>query len=173
VHGPWNVSRSAQSTPLTTALGDISPELVAVATVPYKLGSELEALMTARLYRVVLPVSDIEVAAKFYGAVLGEPGQRVSSGRHYFGDNERGAILACYNPVADGDQLGEGWRQHPFQYLYFAVDDLECARRVCIVEGARDVTEIQAMPWGETIFYALDPFGNPISFVQSGTEFTG
>ena len=29
------------------------------------------------------------------------------------------------------------------------------------------------MPWGETMFYALDPFGNPISFVQAGTEFTG
>jgi len=29
------------------------------------------------------------------------------------------------------------------------------------------------MPWGETMFYALDPFGNPISFVKAGTEFTG
>jgi hypothetical protein len=29
------------------------------------------------------------------------------------------------------------------------------------------------MPWGETMFYALDPFGNPISFVEAGTEFTG
>ena len=29
------------------------------------------------------------------------------------------------------------------------------------------------MPWGETMFYAFDPFGNPISFVKAGTEFTG
>ncbi len=29
------------------------------------------------------------------------------------------------------------------------------------------------MPWGETMFYALDPFANPISFVKAGTEFTG
>jgi uncharacterized glyoxalase superfamily protein PhnB len=35
------------------------------------------------------------------------------------------------------------------------------------------VTEIAAMPWGETMFYARDPFGNPISFVRAGTEFTG
>jgi hypothetical protein len=29
------------------------------------------------------------------------------------------------------------------------------------------------MPWGETLFYAADPFGNPISFVEAGTEFEG
>jgi uncharacterized glyoxalase superfamily protein PhnB len=39
--------------------------------------------------------------------------------------------------------------------------------------GAKDVTEIRSMPWGETMFYAQDPFGNPISFVRAGTEFTG
>ena len=39
--------------------------------------------------------------------------------------------------------------------------------------GAKDITAIEKMPWGETMFYALDPFDNPISFVQAGTEFTG
>jgi hypothetical protein len=36
------------------------------------------------LYRVVLPVSDIDLAAKFYGYVFQDDGQRVSRGRHYF-----------------------------------------------------------------------------------------
>lgn len=125
-----------------------------------------------KLYRVILPVRDIEVAARFYAAVLGEPGRRVSSGRHYFG-GEDGAILACYDPTADGDSLGEGWRHHPSQYVYFSVDDLEAARRACEAAGAENVTKIAPMPWGETMFYARDPFGNPISFVKSGTEFTG
>ena len=126
----------------------------------------------ARLYRVILPVADIEAAARFYGAVLGEPGRRVSGGRHYFG-GDGGAILACYEPTADGDALGDGWRHHDLQYVYFSVDDLETARADCEAAGAREITEIAAMPWGETMFYALDPFGNPISFVKAGTEFTG
>jgi hypothetical protein len=29
------------------------------------------------------------------------------------------------------------------------------------------------MPWGERLFYAKDPSGNPICFVDEGTLFTG
>jgi predicted enzyme related to lactoylglutathione lyase len=129
--------------------------------------------MSARLYRVILPVGDIKEAARFYGAILGEAGQRVSRGRHYFGTGESGAILACYDPIADGDPAEQGWRHHSNQYVYFSVDDLEATRAACVEAGARGITEIAAMPWGETMFYALDPFGNPISFVKVGTEFTG
>jgi predicted enzyme related to lactoylglutathione lyase len=128
------------------------------------------------LYRVILPVKDIEQAARFYSAVLGEPGRRVSGGRHYFGgDKSNGAILACYSPTDDGDasRYGVDWTQHPLQYVYFSVDDLEAARQRCVSAGARDVTNIGKMPWGETMFYAIDPFDNPISFVQAGTEFVG
>jgi predicted enzyme related to lactoylglutathione lyase len=138
-----------------------------------RLDSRWSRAMPARLYRVILPVTDIEAAARFYGAVLGEPGRRVSGGRHSFTAGPGGAILACYDPTADGDPLGEGWRHHPWQYVYFSVDDLEAARRDCQAAGAREITAIAAMPWGETMFYALDPFGNPISFVRAGTEFTG
>ncbi len=128
------------------------------------------------LYRVILPVTDIEAAARFYAAILDEAGRRVSPGRHYFGDPDKGgAILALYSPSNDGDapRYGVQWRQHPLQYLYFSVDDLEAMRTRCLAEGATEVTSIAAMPWGETMFYALDPFGNPISFVKAGSEFTG
>lgn len=37
-----------------------------------------------KLFRVILPTTDIEKAARFYGAVLGADGIRVSPGRHYF-----------------------------------------------------------------------------------------
>jgi predicted enzyme related to lactoylglutathione lyase len=129
-----------------------------------------------RLYRIILPVSDIERAARFYTTVLGVTGNRVSKGRHYFaGAGTEGAILACYSPREDGDAaaLGETWHPHPFQYLYFSVADLAAVRQRCISSGASNVTAIERMPWGETMFYALDPFGNPISFVESGTEFVG
>ncbi len=129
--------------------------------------------MVARLYRTILPVTNIDEATEFYRAVLGEPGQRVSAGRHYFGADGNGAVLACYDPQADGDGLGDGWHHHASQYVYFAVEDLDKTRKTCMHAGAKKITSVETKPWGETIFYALDPFDNPISFVQIGTEFTG
>jgi uncharacterized glyoxalase superfamily protein PhnB len=32
---------------------------------------------------------------------------------------------------------------------------------------------IETRPWGERSFYARDPFGNPICFVDEKTVFTG
>jgi uncharacterized glyoxalase superfamily protein PhnB len=125
----------------------------------------------ARLYRVILPVTDIARATAFWAAVFGIPGARVSPGRHYFDCG--GTILACYDPVADGDALGEGWRHHSNQYLYFAVDDLEGIADRLSAAGAGELTAIATMPWGERMLYATDPFGSPISFVDARTLFTG
>ena len=127
--------------------------------------------MQAELYRVIHPVGDIEVAARFFAAVLGSDGERVSPGRHYFDCG--GTILACYDPAADGDDAGDGWRHHRNQYLYFSVADLEAARDAIAAAGGEITAEIDTMPWGETMFYARDPFGNPISFVDRTTVFTG
>ncbi len=128
--------------------------------------------MSARLYRVVVPVGNIDEAAAFYGALLGSAGSRVSPGRHYFDCG--GTILACYDPVRDGDGAGDGWRHHPNQYLYFAVPDLEAAFGRARDLRCPDLDErIAAMPWGERLFYARDLFGNPICFVDDRTLFTG
>ena len=127
--------------------------------------------MRAKLYRIIQPVSDIERAADFYADVLGTSGDRVSRGRHYF--NCGGTILACYDPAADGDQFGDGWRHHPFQYFYFAVGDLERTLESVDKAGGVLETRIDTMPWGERLFYAKDPFGNPICFVDESTLFVG
>jgi predicted enzyme related to lactoylglutathione lyase len=121
-----------------------------------------------QLFRVILPVSNIEAAASFYGHVLGMPGDRVSRGRHYFSCG--GTILACFDAIADGDPKPVG--PNP-QYIYFGVDDLETAQERVRQSGAADVTPIEVRPWGERSFYATDPFGNPICFVDSTTSFTG
>jgi len=127
--------------------------------------------MTASLYRAIQPVTDIEVASGFYSAVFGETGERVSPGRHYF---QCGAtVLACYDPVADGDGLEDGWRHHSNQYLYFAVSDLEDSFRSVVDAGGSIDGDIEDMPWGERLFYAKDPFGNPIAFVDEATVFVG
>ena len=132
----------------------------------------------AKLFRVILPVADIGGAASFYERVLGHTGQRVSPGRHYF-DCE-GAILACYDPKADGD----GYEAKPIpEPVYIAVDDLQATFRnakeagaICSPDVVPDVGplgQIAERPWGERSFYASDPFGNPLCFVSRKSVFTG
>ena len=124
--------------------------------------------MEPSLFRVILPVSDIDEAAACYGRLLGIPGVRVWQNRHYF--HCGGAILACVQPPESGE-LGP-FAPNP-QHIYFAVGDLEAVHRRAAAAGCRDVTEIERQAWGERSFYAHDPFGNPICMVDSGTLFTG
>lgn len=133
--------------------------------------------MSAKLFRVILPVSDIERAASFYSTVLGAPGIRVSNGRHYFDCG--GVILACFDPGADGD----GYMPTPNpEWLYFAVPNIDAAFASCHAAGAAfckdDVHgaasgEIVTRPWGERSFYIHDPFENKICFVDAATVFRG
>jgi catechol 2,3-dioxygenase-like lactoylglutathione lyase family enzyme len=79
----------------------------------------------ARLYRVIVPVNDVEAARVFYERVLGAAGRRVSPGRHYF-DCE-GTILACFDPQVDGDgyvvgPLGEIARRPWGEESFYALD---------------------------------------------------
>jgi len=125
--------------------------------------------MTPKLFRVIVPVSDIDEAARFYATVLALPGERVSPGRHYFPCE--GTILACFDPRADGDD----WDAIPNpDHVYFAVDDLEATFTRCRSAGCGGIDErIEQRPWGERSFYAADPFGNKLCFVDRKTVFTG
>ncbi len=130
-----------------------------------------------RLFRVILPVSDIEEAATFYTQLLGLKGRRVSPGRHYFDCGE--TILALFDPGADGDDPGPRPNPH---HIYFAVGALEDfylrgqrlgGLSTQIGDGGLAMGKIETRPWGERSFYMQDPFGNPICFVDEATVFTG
>ncbi|WP_262694611.1 VOC family protein [Kordiimonas aquimaris] len=127
--------------------------------------------MIKGLFRVILPVACIDKASAFYSAMFDEPGERVSPGRHYFQCG--GTVLALYDPKADGDEIGAGWSMHENQYFYFSVSDLESIFERAKDAGADIQGDIEAMPWGERLFYANDPFGNPICFVDEETLFMG
>ncbi|HVS66763.1 MAG TPA: VOC family protein [Thermoanaerobaculia bacterium] len=136
---------------------------------------EAEAM---RIFRVIVPVSDIGAARSFYEQVLGVSGREISPGRCYF--DCQGTILACFDPQADGD--GYEARPNP-EPLYLAVEDLEAAHDACRRAGASFSTEAPAgvgalgeiaqRPWGEVSFYVSDPFGNGLCFVRTDTVFTG
>ena len=130
-----------------------------------------------RLYRVILPVDEIEPAARFYAELLGQAGMRVSGGRHYFRCGD--VTLALYSPKGDGDARTP---RPNFDHVYFAVDDLDDVyRRAQTLGGLATGTgdgnlpmgQIATRPWGERSFYLHDPFGNPLCFVDTRTLFTG
>lgn len=123
-----------------------------------------------RLYRVILPVDDIDRAVGFYQSLLGIEGVSVTAGRYYFHCGP--VILAVVDPRADGDD----WDPRPNQdHVYFAVGDLEAVHaRAKELGGLSDeMGAIERRPWGEVSFYMKDPFGNPLSFVDETTLFTG
>ena len=130
-----------------------------------------------RLYRVIMPVDDVDAAAGFYSTLLGQSGGRISPGRYYFACGD--VTLALYSPRADGDARDP----HPnFDHVYFAVENLEEVYRRAerlgglstdVGDGRLPMGQIAVRPWGERSFYLHDPFGNPLCFVDSRTLFTG
>lgn len=122
-----------------------------------------------RIFRVFVPVSDLEKAVVFYRELLGVEGRSIRGGRHYFDCGD--VILALVEnngpPIAD--------------HIYFAVSDIEgvhtrAAALGCLETGDvhdSGAGEIVKRPWGERSFYARDPFGNGLCFVDEGTLFTG
>jgi catechol 2,3-dioxygenase-like lactoylglutathione lyase family enzyme len=130
-----------------------------------------------RLFRVIMPVNDLDRAAEFYATLLESPGQRVSNGRHYFMCG--GVVLALYDPRADGDKSDP---RPNYEHIYFAVADLEAVYRKAqatgllstdVGDGRLPMGEIARRPWGERSFYLNDPFGNPLCFVDESSLFTG
>jgi catechol 2,3-dioxygenase-like lactoylglutathione lyase family enzyme len=125
-----------------------------------------------QLFRVIVPVGDIEQTTVFYSRLLGAAGERVTSGRHYFDCG--GVILACWDPLADGDPSFPGPNQGTV-YLS-TTEDLEAVRARALASGAtadRQRGEVAKQPWGELSFYARDPWGNPFCVIADGSQYRG
>lgn len=129
----------------------------------------------AILYRIILQVDDLDKAEEFYGTLLADRGRRIPrAGRHYIDCGP--VILALVDVTAEGN------KPKPLpDNIYFSVDDLEAihARAKALnclsnedVHG-ESAGDIVKRPWGERSFYASDPWGNPICFVDEKTLFTG
>ncbi|KAA9151199.1 VOC family protein [Amycolatopsis acidicola] len=124
-------------------------------------------MATPRLFRLAIPVDDIEAAVAFYGAAFGEPGERVWRNRHYFHCGE--VVLAVVEPAEKDFRPPSEPR-----ILYFAVDDLPAAHsRVRAAGPGRIDEEITEQPWGERSFYVEDPFGTRLCFVDATSTYTG
>jgi len=134
--------------------------------------------MAPTLYRIILQVDNLDKAEEFYGTLLGDRGRRIPRGsRHYIDCGP--VILALVDVNGEGIP---GLEPKPLpDYIYFSVNDLETvhqrARELgCLstedVHG-KSAGEIVKRPWGERSFYAHDPWGNGLCFVDENTLFTG
>jgi catechol 2,3-dioxygenase-like lactoylglutathione lyase family enzyme len=128
----------------------------------------------ARIYRNTLQAAPLAKAVAFYEKLLGAKGRAVGGGRVYFDCG--GVILALLDPAGGGTKA----RPAP-DVTYFAVRDLakfhRRAKRLrclddCDVHG-EPAGAMVVRPWGERSFYAVDPAGNPLCFVDDETLFLG
>ena len=121
--------------------------------------------MPLRLYQVVLPVSDIDQAEKFYSHLLGTPGRRVSPGQHHFECG--GVLLICNDLSGEGDSSQTSSSPHR---LIFVVEDIEAVFERAQSGGCASVDEqILSQPWGERSFFSVDPFKNSLGFMDETT----
>jgi len=126
-----------------------------------------------QFFRLNVEVGDLDVAAEFYTKLLGGQGRRQPGRRCYF---DCGGVTL---QVLDVSSIGQ---PHPAaKALYFTVKNLEAAFDRAKALGClsrEDVHDapgggIVVRPWGERSFYAEDPWGNPLCFVEEGTVYTG
>jgi catechol 2,3-dioxygenase-like lactoylglutathione lyase family enzyme len=119
---------------------------------------------------VALEVADLEKAGRFYARLLGTKGRRVGGGRHYF---DCGEVILALVEVGKPEPMA--------QNLYFAVPRIAAVHararslRCLSQEGVHGESggAIAKRPWGERSFYAVDPDGNRLCFVDRKTLFTG
>lgn len=119
-----------------------------------------------QLFRVTIPVRNIDAAARFYSSLLGNAGERISPAWHYFTFGQ--AILACHNAAAEGPAMPGTPHSEP---LCIAVDEnleqlLIRARNMGGVDTDVGVTRY---PNGEVGFYLRDPFGNLLMLIDART----
>ena len=134
--------------------------------------------MAPTLYRIILQVDNLDRAEEFYAKLLGDRGRRIPRGsRHYI---DCGPVILALVDVNGENIHGLQPKSLP-DYIYFAVSDVDAfherARELnCL--STEDVHgdsggDVVRRPWGERSFYAHDPWGNGLCFVDENTLFTG
>lgn len=126
-----------------------------------------------QFFRLNIEVGDLAAAISFYTKLLGIEGRKQAGSRCYF---NCGPVTLQVLDVSSSGQ------PHPAaKALYFTVKDLEAtyerakALKCLSREDVHDAPGggIVVRPWGERSFYVLDPWENPLCFVEEGTVYTG
>lgn len=122
------------------------------------------------LFRINVEVDSLDRAAAFYAELLGQEGRRQMGSRCYF---SAGQVTLQVVEAAEPQLAAKA--------LYFATGDIEGVHARAEALGCLSdervhgtpAGEVVVRPWGERSFYAQDPAGNPLCFVDAGTIYTG
>ena len=123
-----------------------------------------------QFFRMNLEVGDLAAAQTFYETLLNTQGRGQAGQRFYI---NAGPI--AFQVVASPQPHTAA------KALYFTTADLDAvhARATqlnCLssemVHGLKG-GDVSVKPWGERSFYAQDPWGNPLCFVETGTVYAG
>lgn len=123
-----------------------------------------------QLFRLNLEVGDLETARQFYGTLLGAVPRGQAGNRFYI---DAGPVALQVVGVSSPHTAAKA--------LYFNTADLEAVHARASVLGGLSHERVHGLeggensvkPWGERSFYANDPWGNPLCFVETGTEYAG
>lgn len=137
----------------------------------------MTATTAPRIFRNTLEVADGAATGEAYARLLGVPGRAVGGGRVYF---DCGPVILALLDVSAGPGRKAKPKPNP-QDVYFAVDDVRAVHRRAKALGwladgevhGEAGGEVVTRPWGEKSFYAVDPFGNRLCFVDGKALFTG
>jgi catechol 2,3-dioxygenase-like lactoylglutathione lyase family enzyme len=125
---------------------------------------------TPSLFRLNIEVGDLAQAHAFYAELLGLEGRPQMGGRVYF----------AAGPVTL--QVVQTPKPHvAAKALYFVLADLGPVHTRATALGCLSGDKVHGepagqpvvRPWGERSFYADDPWGNPLCFVEAGTIYAG
>jgi catechol 2,3-dioxygenase-like lactoylglutathione lyase family enzyme len=123
-----------------------------------------------QLFRLNIEVGDLAAARHFYGTLLGVQSRGQAGNRFYI---NAGAVALQVVGVPSPHVAPKA--------LYFATANLDAVHATAaslnalskeLVHGLTG-GDISVKPWGERSFYADDPWGNPLCFVEAGTEYVG
>jgi catechol 2,3-dioxygenase-like lactoylglutathione lyase family enzyme len=120
-----------------------------------------------RVFRIALPVADIDASCAFYERVLGIAVDATVPTRLYFHCGD--VILA----LIDWGVEGRGDFAPHTEHVYLATDELDAVHERAVGAGATEVSTVEVRPWGERSFYCFDPDGNRLCFVDDTTLFRG
>ncbi len=122
------------------------------------------------MFRLNVEVGDAAQAADFYGTLFDVVTRPQAGSRVYVpGGPVTLQVVAVPSP-------------HPVpKALYFTVTDLDAAHARAAGLGCLSKQmvhglvggDINVRPWGERSFYADDPWGNQLCFVEAGTVYAG
>ncbi len=120
--------------------------------------------MSATLGYVILYVSEVEGAMRFYEAAFGFGRKFLDEGGSY-GELSTGETTLAFATEDLADSHGIAYRKSrrggeagAFE-VAFVTEDVENQYRQALDNGATELTEPQKMPWGQTVGYVADPNG--------------